>query len=122
MASKTSNISKVTRGNDVTLKFTITSAVAITRARFIVKTAPKKDDSVALISKTVTTSLSSSGQITGSGPYVVSIYLSKSETAACKAALAYTWDLEVFDANDKATTPVGGSFTLEQRIRIATGV
>lgn len=122
MASKTSNITKVTRGSDVTIEFSITSALPITQARFIVKTAPKKDDSAALIDKTVTTTLTSSGQITGAGPYLVAVILTQADTAACKAGVNYAYDLEVFDASDKATTPVGGTFILEQRVRIATGV
>lgn len=122
MAAKTSNITKVTRGNDVTIEFSITSTVSLVKARFVVKTSPKKDDAAAIIDKEVTTTLSSAGQITGAGPYLVSIIVTKNDTAACKAGLDYRYDLEVFDASNKATTPVGGALNLEQRVRIATGV
>ena len=125
MASEIENITTLTRGNDVTLEFTVTSTEAIVRARFMVKKRYDDLDAAARIDKEVTTSLTADGQITGAGPYVIAIFLTQDDTAddaVIEADKAYKYDLEVFNADDEATTPMGGTITFRERVRLAVGV
>src|SRR5262245_45293974 len=96
------------RGNDLSLKFTITTSRAIPRARFTAKRLVGDLDSGALFSKQITTILSGDGQITqqgGSGsPAIMTFTFTKTETAAALADVEYKCDLELFDASNVSTT------------------
>jgi hypothetical protein len=52
---------------------------------------------------------------------LVKFFISGAESAAFKASKEYKYDLEVFDADGNSTTPVGGGWTEEERVRTATG-
>jgi len=125
MPSKTVSIKKITRGNDLTLKFNVTTTVDLNAARFIAKKKTKDADGAAIVNKPVTTAATANGQISDIGGSddlaVVLIFLTQADTMQFKAAVEYVWDLEVFDAAGKATTPVGGNITFDERVRIATG-
>src|SRR5262249_28411070 len=125
MASITFNLTNLTRGNDVTLKFNITTSVDLASARLVAKKKAKDLDTALVINKLITTSLSGDGQITDPGGAdklaVAQFFLTKAETATFLPDVDYQWDLEVFDAGGKSTTPAGGTITFEERVRIATG-
>jgi hypothetical protein len=125
MPTKILDITTLTRGNDVTLKFTVKTTVDLTSAKFTIKRKFSNEDSAAAVAKLVTTSLTADGQITDVGGAddlaLVQIILSKTDTNAVQAKLDYVWDLEVFDATVKATTPVGGKIIMHERVRKATG-
>lgn len=123
MASETKNIAGITRGNDVEIEFTITTSVAIVSARLMGKHQKPNADSAAVFDKLVTSTLTANGQITTPGPpsAIIKFIFSKTETQALVAGVPYEYDLEVFDGSSKATTPLGGTFTLVERVRIAVG-
>jgi hypothetical protein len=116
---------KITRGNDLSLKFTIATTRAITRARFVAKRKEADSDGFALFSKQVTTTLSADGQITqqgGSGaPALMTISLTKTETAAATADVDYICDLEVFDASNIGVTPFREVMRFTERVRTSLG-
>lgn len=117
------NIKTLTQGNDVVLRFNITTTVDLALALFTVKRKASNPDASIVIDKSVTTSETADGQITDATlpSAVVQIVLTKSDTAALLGGVDYVWDLEVFDADDKATTPVGGIINVAERVRTATG-
>lgn len=123
MPTKSQEITTLTRGNDVTLKFTIATTVNIAAAKFWAKRKTTDGDGDAAVAKVVTSTLTSDGQITDTtAPSVtIQIILSKNDTAAFVADLDYGWDLEVFDGSNKSTTPIGGIMRLAERQRTATG-
>src|SRR5262245_21892276 len=119
---------KITRGNDKSLKFTVATSRAIARARFTAKRriGPDGDaDSSALFSKQVTTDLTSDGQITqaggGGNPSLMTILLTKTETANAVADAEYICDLEVFDAGNIGVTPFREVMLFNERVRLTLG-
>jgi hypothetical protein len=125
MPTKVLDITTLTRGNDVVLKFTVKTTVDLASAKFTVKRSFLNADSVAAVAKVVTVNLTADGQITDVGGAddlaMVQIILAKADTAAIQADLDYVWDLEVFDATVKATTPVGGRIFMHERVRKLMG-
>lgn len=122
------DITGLTRGNDATLTFTISTPLALATAKWVAKRATKilgvlTPTGSEIITKVVTTSLTGDGQITAAGPpnAEVKIILSKTNTALFSATSDYLWDLEVFDGTGKATTPIGGQVVINERVRTATG-
>lgn len=131
MPERQTNITSLTRGSDVTLIFTITTAVALATAKFIAKRALSEADGDAAAFKVVSTTPNADGEITAAGPptAIVKIILDKDTTDNFVAppsprqveTFTYKWDLEVFDGSGKATTPAGGSIVVNERVRTATG-
>lgn len=125
MASETENITLITRGNDITLKFNITTSRDLGSARLTIKRRIKDaDDAATTMNKVVTTTPGADGSLTnpgGGAPSVASFILLKTETDNFTAGREYPYDVEVFDEDDLATTPIGGTFIFEERVRIAVG-
>ena len=128
MSTKTIDIPNLTRGNDVTLTFTVNSTIAIATAKFAARRTTKTPFGLTpagseVASKVVATTLNADGQITTAGPptATIQIILSKNDTAAFTAGAQHLWDLEVFDSTGKATTPIGGTVVLADRARSAIG-
>lgn len=125
MPTKVFNITTLTRGNDVVIKFPVRTAIDLALAKFTVKRKFSNEDSVAAVAKLVTTALTADGQITDVGGAddlaMVQIIMAKADTNAIQADLDYVWDLEVFDATSKSTTPIGGIIRMNERVRKLTG-
>ena len=125
MASETENLTGLTRGNDVTLKFTIATSRDLASARFIAKRKAKDLDAAAVVNKLITTSLTADGQITDAGGVddsaTAQFILTRNETDDFLAGKAYQWELEVSDEDGNFTTPKGGTITFQERVRIAVG-
>jgi len=115
----------LTRGNDVGLKFTIKTPVALSAARLVIKANKSDADGAALVNKTVTSTPSADGQIidTGlvNGVAIVLFILPKTVTDDFTADQKYFWDVEVFDGSNNANTPRGGTIEFTQRVRTAVG-
>jgi hypothetical protein len=125
-STKTDITGRITRGNDADLKFTITTSRPIVRAQLIIKRQAKDQDGAAIINKQVTAATGNpNGQIIAEGgsgaPAVIRFRLTKTETNNFVAAIDYQYDMEGFDSTSIATTPVGGVFRLEERVRTAIG-
>jgi|SRR5262245_13729228 len=118
-------ITGIFRGNDLGLKFTITTSRAIPRARFTAKRKPEDSDAGALFSKQITTTLSADGQITqqgGSGsPAIMTFTFTKTETANALADVEYKFDLEVFDASNVSTMVFSDVIIFGPRVRTSLG-
>jgi hypothetical protein len=117
-------ITGVTRGNDIGFKFTLATPTALIVARFVVK-ANFGDADPGVVSKTITTTPSSDGQIldTGqtTGVAIMLFNLTKTETDDFTAGQIYVWDIEVFDGSNNSATPRGGTIEFTQRVRTAIG-
>lgn len=114
----------LTRGNDVGIKFTITTPTPLSVARLVIK-ATLGDADPGVVSKIVTETPSADGQIIDSGLVngvaVVLFTISKTQTDDFTAGQRYIWDVEVFDVSNNANTPRGGTIQFEQRVRTAVG-
>jgi hypothetical protein len=123
MPNSTFDIKTLTRGTDITLQFSITSSVAITKAFWTAKRKAEDIDGTAAALKLVTTIATADGQITATGPSVATILivLDKTATDTFLADLDYEWDLEVFDANNKSAMPIGGIIRFAERQRRGIG-
>ena len=131
MATRQSSITSITRGNDVVLVFNISTSVALATAKFTAKRYTFNTDNEAAVLKVVATAPSMDGQITapGPGPATVKIVLAKGDTdnfiappnPGQASTFTYVWDLEVFDGSSNATTPIGGTLVVTERVRTATG-
>jgi predicted RecA/RadA family phage recombinase len=114
----------LTRGNDVGLKFTITTPTALSLARLVIK-AKVGDADPGVITKIVTPTPGVDGQIIDpglvSGAAVVLFVLAKTDTDNFVAGQKYVWDVEVFDVSNNASTPVGGTIQFVERVRTAVG-
>src|SRR5262245_21171830 len=90
-------LSGLTRGNDVGIKFTLTTPTALSTARFVVK-AQKTDPDPGVVNKTVTATPSADGQIIDSGAVngvaVVLFTIPKTQTDDFTAGQKYFWDVE----------------------------
>lgn len=118
-------ITDIFRGNDLSLKFTITTSRAIPRARFSAKRKVSDDDSLALFSKQITTTLSADGQITAQGgsgaPAIMTFTFTKTETAQALADVEYKFDLEVFDASNISSICLSDIMIFGPRVRTSLG-
>jgi hypothetical protein len=126
MPTRQAEITTLTRGNDVTLQFTITTSVDIVKAFWVAKRriGPNGEtDTAAAAFKMVTSTLTADGQITDTTQptAVIKIILAKGDTDNFFADIDYSWDLEVFDATNKSATPVGGVIRLAERVRTGVG-
>jgi hypothetical protein len=114
----------LTRGNDVGIKFTLTTPTPLSVARLVIK-AKVTDADPGVVSKIVTPTPSADGQIIDSGMVngvaVVLFTLAKTNTDDFVADQKYVWDVEVFDESSNASTPVGGTIVFTQRVRTAVG-
>jgi hypothetical protein len=114
----------LTRGNDVGLKFTLTTPTALSAARLVFK-EKTGDSDPGVVSKFVTTAPSADGQIldTGlvNGVAVVLFTVSKTQTDDFVAGKKYVWDVEVFDVSNNSNTPRGGTVVFTERVRTAVG-
>jgi len=114
----------LTRGNDVGLKFTLTTPTPLSVARLVIK-ANIGDPDPGVVSKIVTATPSADGQIIDSGLVngiaIVLFTLSKTQTDDFTAGQKYRWDVEVFDVSNNASTPRGGTIEFTQRVRTAVG-
>lgn len=125
-------LNQITRGNDVTLVFSITTSVALATAKFTAKRSIGEGDGDAAAFKVVSTTPNGDGEISIAGPptATVKIILDKNTTDNFVAppnprrdveVYTYEWDLEIFDGSGKATTPIFGSIVVNERVRTATG-
>jgi hypothetical protein len=120
-------LSGLTKGNDIGLKFTLTTPTPLSVARLVVKErfGDSEPDIDALINKIVTASPSADGMIldpgTVNGIAVVMFILLKSETNDFTANQKYVWDVEVFDVSNNSNTPRGGTVQFNPRVRTAIG-
>jgi hypothetical protein len=114
----------LTRGNDVGIKFTLTTPTALSVARLVIK-ANLGDADPGVISKIVTATPSADGQIIDSGMVngiaIVLFTLAKTDTDNFTAGQKYFWDIEVFDESSNASTPRRGTIVFTQRVRTAVG-
>jgi hypothetical protein len=117
-------LSGLTRGNDVGIKFTLTTPTALSVARLVFK-GKFGDADPGVVSKIVTATPSADGQIIDSGLVngiaVVLFTLAKTETEDFVAGQDYIWDLEVFDVSNNSDTPRGGTVKFTERVRTAVG-
>src|SRR5262245_16885369 len=113
-------LSGLTRGNDVGIKFTLTTPTPLSVGRLVIK-AKTSDADPGVVSKIVTPTPSADGQIIDSGMVngvaIVLFTISKTQTDDFTAGQKYVWDLEVFDESNNATTPLGGTVVFTQRVR-----
>jgi hypothetical protein len=123
MPNKQVDITTLTRGSDVTLQFTISTSVDITKAFWTAKRKTQDSDAAAAVLKLVTSTLTADGQITDTTQptVVIKIVLAKEDTDNFFADIDYVWDLEVFDATNKSSIPVGGIIRLAERVRTGVG-
>lgn len=114
----------LTRGNDVGIKFTLTTPTALSVARLVFK-GKFGDADPGVISKIVTPTPSADGQIIDSGLVngiaIVLFTLAKTDTDNFTAGQKYIWDVEVFDESSNASTPRGGTVEFTERVRTAVG-
>jgi hypothetical protein len=114
----------LTRGNDIGVKFTLTTPTALSVARLVIKTKTSDADP-GIVSKVVTLNPSSDGQILDSGlangVAVILFTLAKTDTDNFTAGQKYVWDVEVFDVSNNANTPRGGTIEFTERVRTAVG-
>jgi len=114
----------LTRGNDLGMKFTITTPTAISVARLVFK-GKFGDADPGVVSKVVTATPSADGQIMDpglvNGVAIILFTLSKTQTDDFVAGKKYVWDLEVFDVSSNANTPRGGTVEFTERARTAVG-
>jgi hypothetical protein len=125
MASTTHDITGITRGNDVDLKFIITTSRAIVRARLVAKRQITDGDGSAVIDKQVTPTATGNGQIIQQGgagaPAIIVFTLTKIETQSIQAEADHVYDMEGFDLGNMAMTSVGGKIRMAERVRTAIG-
>jgi predicted RecA/RadA family phage recombinase len=118
-------LSGLTRGNDIALKFTITTPTALSAAKLVIKANKSDADGSALANKVVTLTPNADGQILDSGlangVAIVLFVLPKTLTDDFTADQTYFWDVEVFDVSNNANTPRGGTIVFTQRVRTAVG-
>jgi hypothetical protein len=114
----------LTRGNDIGIKFTVTTPTAISVARLVFK-AKFTDADPGVISKIVTATPSADGQIMDpglvNGVAIILFTLSKTQTDDFVAGKKYRWDLEVFDVSNNSNTPRGGTAVFTERVRTTVG-
>jgi len=114
----------LTRGNDVGIKFNLTTPTALSVARLVIK-AKTSDPDPGVVSKIVTPTPSADGQIIDSGMVngvaIVLFTLAKTNTDDFTAGKKYVWDVEVFDESSNGTTPIGGTIQFRERVRTAVG-
>ena len=118
-------ITGIFRGNDLSLKFTLTTSRAIPRARFTAKRKFEDGDGFSLFSKQITTTLSADGQITAQGgsgaPAVMTFTFTKTETATALANIEYFFDLEVFDGSNISSICLSDVIIFGPRVRTSLG-
>lgn len=114
----------LTRGNDIGIKFTLTTPTPLSVARLVIK-ANLGDADPGIVSKIVTPTPSADGQIIDSGMVngiaIVLFTLAKTQTDDFTAGQKYFWDIEVFDESSNASTPRRGTIVFTQRVRTAVG-
>src|SRR5262245_18456447 len=102
----------LTRGNDVGVKFILTTPTPLSVARLVIK-EKITDADPGVVSKIVTATPSADGQIIDSGQVngiaIVLFTLAKNQTDDFVADKEYRWDVEVFDVSNNSNTPRGGT-------------
>jgi hypothetical protein len=115
----------LTRGNDIGLKFILTTPTPLSVGRLVIKANIADPDGSALVNKIVTSAPSADGQILDpgmvNGVAIVLFTLPKTVTDDFTAGQKYFWDVEVFDVSNNANTPRSGTIEFTQRVRTAVG-